>query len=164
MFSMASSLSGFSIGPIFGGIKPILGSVSLVVSPVASEDASNMEDNNLYMYSRSFVSDIFSFPIFCCDLSVFWATIIIWHCQLCPRYHALQRKVKPFWIIFVEYWMKYFHISCVTKFTKILYGDQNLLFSTRVYKAKNEGELVLSRFRSLPSCPCSHLWNNLLSS
>ena len=73
MFSVASSLSGFSIGAIFIGIKPILGRIGLIplnIAPVVSEDASNMKDNNLYMYSRSFVSDIFSFPIFCCDLSV----------------------------------------------------------------------------------------------
>ena len=82
MFSMASSLSGFSIGEIFGRIEPILGSLS----PVMSGDASNVEDSNSCMYSGSFVSDIFfhnsflrhfrknlfvsSFPIFCCDLSV----------------------------------------------------------------------------------------------
>ena len=36
MFSMASFLSGFSIGAIFGGIKPILGSLSSVVSGDAS--------------------------------------------------------------------------------------------------------------------------------
>ena len=42
MFSMASYLSGFSIGAIFGGIEPILGSLS----PVVSGGASNVEDNN----------------------------------------------------------------------------------------------------------------------
>ena len=57
MFPMASSLSGFSIGAIFGGIEPILGS--------SSGDASNVEDNNSCMYSRSFVSDIFFTTQFC---------------------------------------------------------------------------------------------------
>ena len=55
MFSMASSLSGFSIGAIFGGIEQILGNLS----PAVSGDASNVGDNNLRIYSRSFVSDIF---------------------------------------------------------------------------------------------------------
>ena len=82
MFSMASSLFGFSIGAIFGVLEPVLGSLS----PVVSGGASNVEDNNSYMYSRSFVSDIFfqnpilrhlrknlflsTFSIFCCGLSV----------------------------------------------------------------------------------------------
>ena len=82
MFSMASSLSGFSTGAMFGGIEPILGSLS----PAVSGDASNVEDNNSCIYSPSFVSDIFfhnpvlrhfknnlfvsSFPIISCGLSV----------------------------------------------------------------------------------------------
>ena len=64
MFSMASSLSGFSTGAIFGRIEPILGSLS----PVVSGDASNVEDNNSCMYSRSFVSDIFFTTQFCVTL------------------------------------------------------------------------------------------------
>ena len=69
MFSMAS-LSGFLIGAIFGGIEPIRGSLS----PEVSGDASNVEDNNSCMYSRSFVSDVFFHnPVlrhFFCGLSV----------------------------------------------------------------------------------------------
>ena len=64
MFSMASSLSGFSTGAIFGGIEPILGSLS----PVVSGDASNVEDNNSCIYSPSFVSDIFFTTQFCVTL------------------------------------------------------------------------------------------------
>ena len=64
MFSMASSLSGFWVGAIFGGIEPILGSLSLVVSV----DASNVEDNNSCIYSRSFVLDIFFTTQFCVTL------------------------------------------------------------------------------------------------
>ena len=64
MFSMASSLSGFSIGAIFGGIELIQGSLS----PEVSGDASNVEDNNSCMYSRSFVSDIFFITQFCVTL------------------------------------------------------------------------------------------------
>ena len=60
MFSMASFLSGFSNGAIFGGVELILGSLS----PIVSGDASNVEDNSSCMYSRSFVSDIFSQPNF----------------------------------------------------------------------------------------------------
>ena len=55
MFSMASSLSGFPIGAIFGGIEPIRGSLS----PLVSADASNVEVSNSCLYSRSFVSEIF---------------------------------------------------------------------------------------------------------
>ena len=55
MFSMASSFSGFSVAAIFGGIEPILGSLS----PLVSEDASNVEDSNSFMYIRHFASDIF---------------------------------------------------------------------------------------------------------
>ena len=64
MFSMASSLSGFSIWAIFGGIEPIVGSLS----PVMSWDDSNVEDNNLCIYSRSFVSDIFFTTQLCVTL------------------------------------------------------------------------------------------------
>ena len=64
MLSVASSLSGFSIGAIFGGIKPILGSLSSVVSG----DASNVEDNSFCMYSQSFVLDIFFTTQFCITL------------------------------------------------------------------------------------------------
>ena len=39
MFSMASFLSGFSIGAIFGGIEAILG----ILSPVVSGDASSAD-------------------------------------------------------------------------------------------------------------------------
>ena len=60
MFSMA----GFSIGSIFGGIELILRSLS----PVVLGDASNVEDNNSCMYSRSFVSDIFFTTQFCVTL------------------------------------------------------------------------------------------------
>ena len=55
MLSVASSLSGFSVGAIFGGIEPILG----ILSPEVSGDASNVEDNNLCLYSQSFVLHIF---------------------------------------------------------------------------------------------------------
>ena len=72
MFSMASSLSGFSIGVISGGIEPILSSLS----PVVSGDASNMKDNNSCMYSRSFVSDIF----FTTQLCVTLETICLYLC------------------------------------------------------------------------------------
>ena len=44
---MFSSLSGFSIGAIFGGIEPILGSLS----PVVSGGATNVEGSNSCMYS-----------------------------------------------------------------------------------------------------------------
>ena len=69
-------------GFFLGGIEPILGSLS----PAVSGDASNVEDNNSCMYSRSFVFGyffdnptlrhlrknlfVFLFPIFCCGLSV----------------------------------------------------------------------------------------------
>ena len=66
MFSMASSLSGFSIGAIFGGIEPIQGSLS----PEVSGDAFNVEDNNSCMYSRSFVSDVFFTTQFCATFFV----------------------------------------------------------------------------------------------
>ena len=67
MFSMAS-LSGFLIGAIFGGIEPIRGSLS----PEVSGDASNVEDNNSCMYSRSFVSDVFFTTQFCATFFVAW--------------------------------------------------------------------------------------------
>ena len=63
MFSMASSLSGFTIGALFGGIEPILGSLSPEVSGV-----DKVEDNNSCIYSRSFVSDIFFTTQFCITL------------------------------------------------------------------------------------------------
>ena len=56
MFSMGSSLSGFSIGAIFGGIEPILGSLS----PVVSGDASNVKDIRLCMYSQSILGIFFT--------------------------------------------------------------------------------------------------------
>ena len=61
---MASCFSGFLIGEIFGGIKPIL--VSL--SPVVSGDASNVEDNNFFIYSQFFVSQNFFTTHFCINL------------------------------------------------------------------------------------------------
>ena len=80
MFSVASSLSDFSIEGILGGIKPILGSLS----PVAPGDVSNVEDTCVCILDllfwvffhhpvlRHFRENLFafSFPIFCCGLSV----------------------------------------------------------------------------------------------
>ena len=86
MFSMASSLSGFSIGAIFGGIEPILGSLS----PVVSGDASNVEDNSLCMYSQSFVLDIFFTTQFCITLEkicIFISHLLLWlECYLSHNY------------------------------------------------------------------------------
>ena len=86
---MSSSFSGSSIVAVICGIEAILGSLS----PLVSGDAFNMEDNNSFMYSQFYSSDIFfsnrfcnfffvekfvfTFPIFCCDLSIICATIII---------------------------------------------------------------------------------------
>ena len=56
---MASSFSAFSIGEIFSGIEPIIGSLS----PLVSGDASNIKDNNSLMYFPSSVPDVFFFPI-----------------------------------------------------------------------------------------------------
>ena len=59
---MASSFSAFSIGEIFSGIEPIIGSLS----PLVSGDASNVKDNNSLMYFPSSVPDVFfSNPYLC---------------------------------------------------------------------------------------------------
>ena len=78
----------FSTRAVFGKIEPIVGSLS----PLLSVDASKVEVNNSFLYSRCFVLDIFSqrnfvslsknlfaslFPISCCGLSVIWVIIII---------------------------------------------------------------------------------------
>ena len=79
---MASSFSAFSIGEIFGGIEPVIGSLS----PLVSGDASNVKDNNSLMYLPSSVPDVFfsnpylchfrknlfvsTFSTFCCGFSV----------------------------------------------------------------------------------------------
>ena len=47
---MASCFTDFSTGAIFGGIEPVLGSLS----PPVSGGAYNVEDNDSFMYSRFF--------------------------------------------------------------------------------------------------------------
>ena len=54
----AACFSGFSIGAIFGEIEPILGSLP----SLASGNTFSVQDNNLFMYCRSFVLNIFSQP------------------------------------------------------------------------------------------------------
>ena len=56
IFSMSSSFSGSLIVAVICGIEAILGSLS----PLVSGDAFNMEDNNSFMYSQFYSSDIFS--------------------------------------------------------------------------------------------------------
>ena len=59
MYSMDSCFSGFSVGAIFGGFEPILGSLS----PVISGDACNVEDNNSFIYSRPLYQRFLSFVV-----------------------------------------------------------------------------------------------------
>ena len=61
IFSMSSSFSGSSIVAVICGIEAILGSLS----PLVSGDAFNMEDNNSFMYSQFYSSDIFFSTRFC---------------------------------------------------------------------------------------------------
>ena len=129
----------FWLGQHFGGIKPILGTSCV-------RDASN-GNITLLMYSQSFVSDIFSTTQFCITLEKIClhlhspSFVVAWvlfepplsNTANCVFTIMPSNVVKPFWTLFVGYWVKYFQNSCVTKFNEIIYVHENLLIFCHIF-------------------------------
>ena len=72
------------------------------------------------------------------------------------------------WSLFRQYFLSVewniFRLSAWQNLLRYFMSAKIFLFSTTFFKAKIDGESVLTHARSWLSCPCSHLWNNLLSS